>query len=302
VRTKASPGAPRGENLPTTRVGIAVTTIGRWAYLEELLASIWTSTYQPVGIVVANQSGGRPPEGLQGSRNVLFVDSTGGASQGRNDAAALLRDNADVIAFPNDHSRYRADTVEVAARFFDADADLAGLAGTLLEPTGARFKLPPSGSALDRRTVWRAIESTLFVRSGFAWFRPGLGPGSRSPWQAGEGTDLLLGMISEGRRVIAAPEVVVLSPGERRSLSDPEWQTKLRSYARGTGYVLRLHHAGLIESLLFVLKPPIRLLIPPSTGRPTVRECIATVVGRLEGRLGRCFSAPDRLDQDALRK
>jgi hypothetical protein len=109
-------------------------------------------------------------------------------------------------------------------------------------------------------------------------------------------------MIREGRRVIAAPEVVVLGRGERRSLSDREWQTKLRSYARGTGYVLRLHRAGPIESLLFVCKPPIRLLIPPSTGRPTTRECFATVVGRLEGRLGRCFSAPDRLNEDALRK
>lgn len=235
-------------------------------------------------------------------RDVVVVDSHGGASQGRNDAAALLRDDADVIAFPNDHSTYRKDTIETAAHFFDADADLAGLAGTLLEPTGPRFRLPPSGSALNRWTVWRAIESTMFVRSRFAWFRPGLGPGSSSPWQAGEGTDLLIGLISEGRRVIAAPEVVVLGPGERRSLSDREWQTKLRSYARGTGYVLSLNRAGPLESLLFVFKPPLRLLIPPSTGRPTVRDCMTTVVGRLEGRLGRCFSAPDRLDRDALRK
>jgi hypothetical protein len=214
----------------------------------------------------------------------------------------LLRDDADVIAFPNDHSRYREDTIEAAACFFDADAELAGLAGTLLEPTGPRFKLPPSGSTLNRRTAWRAIESTMFLRSRFASFRPGIGPGSSSPWQAGEGTDLLFGMLREGRRVIAAPEVVVLGRGERRSLSDKEWQTKLRSYARGTGYVLRLHRAGPLESLLFVFKPPIRLLVPPSTGRPTVRDSIATVVGRLEGRLGRCFSAPDGLDQDALRK
>lgn len=287
---------------PTTRVGIAVTTTGRWGYLEELLASIRASTAQPVRIVIANQSGAQPPQALLGERGVVVVDSRGGASQGRNDAAAVLRDDVDVIAFPNDHSRYRDDTIEVAARFFDADADLAGLAGTLVEPTGSRFRLPPSGTVLDRRTVWRAIESTMFVRSSFAAFRPGIGPGSNSPWQAGEGTDLLLGMIHDGRRVIAAPEVVVLSPGERRSLSDQEWRTKLRSYARGTGYVLKLHRAGPIESLLFVFKPPIRLLIPPSTGRPTVRECLDTVVGRLEGRLGRCFSAPNRLNQDALRK
>lgn len=294
------PGRPNPP--PATRVGIAVTTTGRWGYLEELLTSIWASTHQPVRVVVANQSGDRPPQKLFAGRNVVFVDSDGGASQGRNDAAALLRDHVDVIAFPNDHSRYREDTIEAAARFFDADADLAGLAGTLVEPTGPRFKLPASGNALNRRTVWRAIESTMFVRSCLAWFRPCLGPGSSSPWQAGEGTDLLFGMIHDGRRVIAAPEVVVLGRGERRSLSDEEWRTKLRSYARGTGYVLRLHRAGPIESLLFVFKPPIRLLIPPSTGRPTVRECIATVAGRLEGRLGRCFSAPDRLSKDALRK
>jgi hypothetical protein len=287
---------------PTTRVGIAVTTTGRWAYLEELLESIRTATYPPVAIAIANQSGEEPPQALLAHPCVAVVDSRGGASQGRNDAAAALWDDVDVIAFPNDHSRYRDDTIEVAARFFDADADLAGLAGTLLEPTGSRFKLPPRGTLLNRRTVWRAIESTMFVRSSFAWFHPGIGPGSSSPWQAGEGTDLLLRMIDEGRRVIAAPEVVVLGPGERRSLNDREWKTKLRSYARGTGYVLRLHHAGPIESLVFVFKPPIRLLIPPSTGRPTLRECLDTVVGRLEGRLGRCFSAPDRLNRDALRK
>lgn len=171
-----------------------------------------------------------------------------------------------------------------------------------LEPAGPRFTLPPSGSALNRRTVWRALEATIFLRSRFARFRPGIGPGSSSPWQCGEGTDLLIGLIREGRRVIAAPEVVVLGRGDRRSLSDREWHTKLRSYARGTGYVLRLHRAGPIESFLFVFKPPLRLLIPPSTGRPTVGDCIRVVVGRLEGRLGRCLSAPDRLNQEALGK
>jgi hypothetical protein len=200
------------------------------------------------------------------------VDSRGGASQGRNDAVAVLREDVDVIAFPNDHCLYREGTLEGVARLFDADADLAGLAGTLLEPTGPRFKLPPSGRALNRWTVWRAIEPTIFVRSCFAWFRPGIGTGSDSPWQAGEGTDLLLRLIRQGRRVVAAPEIVVLGRGERRSLSGQEWQTKLRSYARGTGYVLRLNRAGPLESLLFVLKPPLRLLIPPSTGRPTVRD------------------------------
>jgi hypothetical protein len=276
-----------------TRLGIVVTTVGRWEPLRRLIQSVVESDHVNAVIGVANQSGQPAPHALTGESRVRWVDSGGGISRGRNDAMAALQGEADLLAFPNDHSWYPAGTLAAAAARFDAMGRPGALAGSLVEPSGPRMRLPPTGTPLNRWTVWRAIEPAMFVAAGPAAalrFREDLGSGGPTPWQAGEGTELLLRLLAAGQVVRSAPELVVRGEGERRSLSPDEWRRKLRSYARGIGYVLRLHQAGPLESAVQVLLPWYRFVRrPASGGRTPAADCLQASIGRFEGRLGRTF-------------
>lgn len=276
-----------------TRLGIVVTTVGRWEQLDRLIRSVIESDHVELVMAVANQSGHPAPHALTGERRVRWVDSGGGISRGRNDAMATLEGEADLLAFPNDHSWYPAGTLAAAAARFDATGRPGALAGSLVEPLGPRLRLPPAGRTLDRWTVWRAIEPAMFVAAGPAQrlrFREEVGSGSSTPWQAGEGTELLLRLLAGGHAVLSAPDLVVRGEGERRSLSPDEWRRKVRSYARGIGYVLRLHHAGPVETAAQVLLPWYRFVRRPVPApRAPAADCLQASLGRFEGRLGRTF-------------
>lgn len=276
-----------------TRLGVVVTTVGRWEHLGRLIQSVAESDDVDAVMGVANQSGRPAPHALLSESRVRWVDSGGGISRGRNDAMDVLEGDADLLAFPNDHSWYPAGTLAAAAARFEAMGRPGALAGSLVEPSGPRMRLPAPGTPLNRWTVWRAIEPAMFVSAGPAArlrFREDVGSGSPTPWQAGEGTDLLLRLLAAGDVVRSAPELVVRGEGERRSLSPEEWRRKLRSYARGIGYVLRLHQAGPVETAAQVLLPWYRFVRRPPFGRRTpAADCLQASIGRFEGRLGRTF-------------
>ncbi|HTV12896.1 MAG TPA: glycosyltransferase family A protein [Acidimicrobiales bacterium] len=281
------------------RIGVVVTTVGRWSALEGLLESVQASSWPDVAVAIANQSGGPPPRSFARLLGAEIVTSTGGASKGRNDAIRLLRGTTDIMAFPNDHSSFQPDTFSRANRYFACPGPPGAITGTLLEPTGPRMVVPRSGAELSRHTVWRAIEPSMFVMSDLAeelGFRESIGTGSPGPWQAGEGTDLLLRIMASGHKVVAAPDVVVVGAGQVRSLTNDEWSLKLRSYARGCGYVLRLHRYGPLGSAFQIVSPWYRLVwSPPGGARMPPRDCLSATVGRLEGRFGRCFGKSERL-------
>lgn len=276
-----------------TRLGVVVTTVGRWQQLDRLIGSVIESDRVDAVMAVANQSGRPEPHALRGERRVRFVESDGGISRGRNDAMTAIEGEADLLAFPNDHSWYPAGTLSAAAARYHDTGRPGALAGSLVEPFGPRVRLPAAGTPLDRWTVWRAIEPAMFVAAEPAQrfgFRQGLGSGSPTPWQAGEGTDLLLRLLVAGYAVLSSPDLVVRGEGERRSLSSDEWRRKVRSYGRGIGYVLRLHHAGPLETTAQVLLPWYRFVRRPRPGRRApASDCLQASIGRFEGRLGRTF-------------
>ena len=290
------------------RIGVVVSTTGRWQALEHLVESVSASSHPVVAVSIANQSGARPPSSVVRLANAEIVDSSGGLSKGRNDAIRNLRGATDVMAFPNDNCSFRPETLLVASRYFRGTDAPGAIAGTLLEPAGPRMRLPAPGSPLSRLTVLKAIEPSMFVASYLAeqiGFRETLGTGNPTPWQAGEGTDLLLRIMAAGHRVLAAPDAIVVGPGELRALTEDEWRIKLRSYARGVGYVLRLHDYGPLASAVQIASPWYRLIrTPPSGIRMPVRDCMTASIGRLEGRLGRCLGRSEhiRLSATALRK
>jgi hypothetical protein len=289
---EVAPAAAGGPSRPT--LGLVITTIGR-PRLSALLDSAERSSTRPLAVAVANQSGAPLPVPVDGySFPVVVVPSSGGVSRGRNDAFAALDPRCEVIGFPNDDSEYRHDVLSAVVAAFAGARPPAAVACRLEDPKGTRFVLPPRGALLTRRTVWRAIEPSMFVhRAAFVaagGFRPDLGTGAASPWGSGEGTDLLLRLLAAGREVVSRPDLAVHGPGERRELDDRAFIAKHRSYARGTGYVYRIHGYPWSSRLRTAVGPLARATGHDAALGLSLRLALARTLGRLEGLSARSLT------------
>lgn len=272
-------------------VGLALSTVGR-PLLTELLSSAAASTRLPAAVAVADHT---PNQDLTISGDypfpVVVVPSVGGVARGRNDAAAALSARCDVLGFPNDDCLFPLTTIEQVSQAFAGPQPPAVVAGTLLDASGPRMRLPAAGTALDRRSVWRAIEPAMWVRSevyeGADGLRDDLGTGADSPWQSGDGTDLLLRIMAGGGALRSRPDIVVLGRGERRDLAPDAFVAKHRAYARGTGYVFRLHSYPMRDQVRLVLAPLLKMATYDASLALSARIAAARAVGRIEGLAGR---------------
>lgn len=287
-----APAAACGSREPG--LGLVVTTIGRPG-LAALLDSAERCRTPPLAVAVANQSGAPLPVPVDGySFPVMVIASSGGVSRGRNDAFEVLDPRCEVVGFPNDDSEYRHDVLSAVVAAFAGEPPPAAVACRLEDPDGTRFVLPPPGALLTRRTVWRAIEPSMFVhRAAFVaagGFRPDLGTGAASPWGSGEGTDLLLRLLEAGGRVVSRPDLAVHGPGERRDLDDEALIAKHRAYARGTGYVYRIHGYPWPARLRTAVGPLARATGHDAELALSLRLALARTVGRLEGLSARSLT------------
>lgn len=280
------------------RLGLAVTTVGRPA-LQTLLLSAGRSSCPPKIVVIANQSGAPLSVDTRGMPfDVDIVDSSSGASRGRNDAFSVLKNSCDVVGFPNDDTYYEDDIFAEVLSSFVADRRTAVVACRLKEPDGSRFVLPPTGTYLDRRTVWRAIEPAMFVATAafvdVGGFRGHIGTGAGSAWGSGEGTDLLLRLMAAGGGVLSRPDLAVYGMGERRELDDDSLVRKHRAYARGTGYVYRTHDYPLWARARTLVGPLVKAWRHDAALGLSLRLAAARSLGRLEGLSGRSLERGNR--------
>ncbi|WP_007511110.1 glycosyltransferase family 2 protein [Pseudofrankia saprophytica] len=273
------------------RLGLVVTTVGR-PQLRRLLLSAAAASHPPDVVAVANQSG--RPLGLDLPDlpfEVREIASSGGASRGRNEAFELVASETDVVGLPNDDTWYEPGALAAVRALFRETPAPDAVAASLVDGGRPRLTLPADGTPLDRRTVWRAIEPGLFLRSAvfkeLQGFREDLGTGGPSPWQSGEGTDLLLRLLADGGRVVSAPSVRALCDGERRDLTRSEWVLKHRRYARGTGYVYRVHEYPLRRRLTIVAAPWMRAVAARGPLGERFLVARARSLGRVEGLLDR---------------
>ena len=284
----------------TPSFGVGVTTVGRWDELGLLLDDLAAQTHPPHVVVIAHHGSDADP-GLQGLvekfSGVLTLRtavSPRGVSNGRNVAALALGDDVEWAWFPNDTSRIDPDFFERLAPHCIPGRSVVAV--QLVDREGPRNPLPPSGSPLTRRSAWGAMEpATLYRRADYlavGGYDPLRGSGSASPWQSGEGPDLLLRLAErDGFSIEWVSDVVVKAQTEFAHLPPAERRRKLRNYGRGAGNVLRTWHyplwykvAHLVAAALMPLRNPDKF---------TVRDGLALLLGRAEGLAGRPFSGGD---------
>lgn len=286
-----------GNEIPALRIGVGLTTVGRWDELALLLEDLATQTHPPHAVAIAHHGDGDNPPALDalvgrfaGAFEIRTLASPRGVSNGRNAAAQVLAD-VDWLWFPNDTSRVDPDFLARVAPHCAPPRTVLAL--QLADREGPRNPLPERGSPMTRRNVWGVIEpATVFRREQFdavGGFDTDRGSGATSPWQAGEGTDLLLRMSERDDFSIEwISDIVVRAQTEFAHLPAEERRRKLRNYGRGAGNVLRTWRYPLWYKLAHLLAAILQPLRNPDKYTP--RDALALFIGRTEGLLGRPFS------------
>lgn len=286
-----------GPQAPNPRIGVAVTTVGRWEPLRALLGDLAAQTRPPAAVAIAHHDPADAPEldalvaSFSDTLTLRTVISARGISHGRNAAAAALGDDVDWLWFPNDTSRVDADFLERVSQHCAASATVC--AGRLVDREGPRNPLPAPGTPLTKRSAWGAIEpATVFRRNAFAaagGFDPHRGSGADTPWQSAEGPDLLLRMAAaDGFTIVWADDIVVHAQTEFAHLPPDERRRKLRNYGRGAGNVLRTWHYPLWYKTAHLVAAALMPLRNPAKFGP--RDALALLIGRAEGLVGRPFT------------
>lgn len=279
------------------KIGIAITTVGRWDDLRHLFEDLAAQSHPPHAVAVAHHDAGDAAEldelveSFADRLPIATVVSPRGISNGRNAAIATFGDDVEWICFPNDTSRIDADFLERMGAHVTSQTTVC--AAKLVDREGVRNNLPAPGTPTTRRTIWGAIEPATMVRrrdfDSVGGFDPGIGSGADTPWQAGEGTDLLLRMSTLDHFSIEwVHDVEVRAQTEFAHLTPAERRRKIRNYGRGTGFLYRRWNYPAWDRFRHVFGAVLSPLLKRSKFAP--RDGLALALGRAEGVAGKVIS------------
>lgn len=280
------------------KLALVVTTLGRTESLRRLFASLRGQLAEGDRVVVVAQRHRDAVERLADEfRSDDFVisvtTSEPGAARGRNVGVAALPTGIDfLLQFPNDTTWFPAGSI---ARLRALPDSFTVGALTIVDETGPKFVLPEPGAPLTRWNMWSVIEMGLLVRRQLfdrvGGFDESIGTGAETPWQAGEGTDVLLRMQREGLTEDFAwlpPTTFLGGIADAHSLTATERRRKLRAYGRGLGRLVTRWRYPFWWRIAFVGGGLLFGVRHHQTH--AVLDGWWVFVGRLEGGLGRTFN------------
>lgn len=267
----------------------AVSTVGRIPELTKLLDSLVKQNNQNFYLGICDQSRGdqvaRLAESYKDKLRIFVTSSEKGLSAGRNSIIRNAPSDCTHFLFPNDTTYYVPEFIERLSKLHST-ADIVAL--PYIDDDGQRYVFAEGYYPIDHRNVWRIIEAgmvvsaTVFRDVGF--FDRNLGTGSHSPWQSGEGTDLLLRASRKLRRVHWDTKTYVYGVSQQYGLTDRQRRRKLREYGRGYGYLHRRWQYSIVRQALICLSPLLKAI---RTGnRTTVLDGAYSSLGRFEGVAG----------------
>jgi glycosyltransferase involved in cell wall biosynthesis len=234
------------------------------AELDNFLVHLDGQTFRDFEVLVVDQNSGSDVSALLARHSLprqYFRSQQRGAARGRNIALEIAQ--GDILAIPDDDCWYPPNLLDTIAKWFEGHPDIDMLCISECNPEGEAMvpeNPPPAGFSTDqpigfhmKRSVWWAQSSMVFmrrkVRDTIGLLNESLGVGSDTKYQSGEETDYFLRAMHAGSRMWFEPSIKVFHV----ELRTPERQTKSTyAYSVGAGYVLRLHHCGLLQLLAVV--------------------------------------------------
>jgi glycosyltransferase involved in cell wall biosynthesis len=273
------------------RFSLIVATMGRTVELRRLLESLVRQGRNDFEVILVDQN---PDQRVAevfasfvGQLEIVHAKSAKGASRARN--VGLAKARGDIIGFPDDDCWYPAGLLDRVAGFLDAAPDWDGIIGHTIDAEG-NTTLPWNDRAgpLSPAMSWRrAVTYVYFLRRdvalGVGGFDTTLGPGSGSPWGAGDDNDFMLRALKMGAKVYFEPALTVHHPPLFPSF-DGVALDKRKSYARADGRVLRKHPMPLWWKLAFFGMPLARWTVSLATLKSEqLRFHWVTFLGRVRG-------------------
>lgn len=270
---------------------LIVATCGRTAELQRLLDSIVLQGRPDLELIVVDQNpDDRVVTAIAPFRDRLQVAhcrSEPGATRARNVGLAMA--TGDIIGFPDDDCWYPAGLLDRVAEFLAGAPEWDGIIGHTIDAEGnATLPWNDRAGKLSPAMSWRrAVTYVYFLRRDAALavggFDTSLGPGSGSPWGAGDDNDFMLRALKTGAKVYFEPALTVHHPPLFPAFDGVALEKRER-YARADGRVLRKHPMPLWWTLAFFGMPLARWMVSLATLRgEQLRFHWITFVGRVRG-------------------
>ncbi|TQJ38076.1 glycosyl transferase family 2 [Arthrobacter sp. SLBN-112] len=269
---------------------VVVSSIGKTERLVNLLDSLLYQTDRDFTVGICDQSNNASVRVLakeyQQRLKIFTTTSARGLSAGRNSVIRAAPSEASHFIFPNDTSAFPT-TLIAGLRRKHFDADVVVL--SYLDNDAPRYRFNDGIYNLDVKNVWRVIEPAMVLSRNAVEVAGGfdelLGTGCPSPWQSGEGTDLLLKLVDKELSVHWDNELKVVGVSESYGLDRKKYLVKLRGYGRGYGRIHSKWSYSLLRRVRICVAPWIRCLMRNSS--IGVAEAAAVSLGRFEGLIGR---------------
>ncbi len=284
-------------------LSLIVATRGRATPFQALFESLAAQTHKDFEVIVVDQNadarvGSPAADGWPFRIAHMRTPAEAGLSRARN--TGLRRANGTVVLFPDDDCWYPPHFLAHAlARIEAGGADVltgrAAEAGTLRDING-RFE--KTVTAISRDKVFTTgIEWVAFfkrtVLETVGGYDIDIGVGAATPWQACEGQDIMLRALAEGFTCVFDPSVY--GHHAELDIDEPAMLRKGRGYARGLGYVLRLHGFPPSSAAGWVSRPLARAATALARGdRHRAAYYRNVALGRLEGWRMKVSAAPVR--------
>lgn len=278
-------------------VSVVIPSLRPSEGILRLVGSLELQRFEYLQIVVVDQSPGLESQKLLERYDgplrskIEVVASPPGLAKARNAGLRALRDGWDVVLLPDDDVWLDGDVSDSVTQAVREGA--AAGSGRLLpeEVDGEhRIDFPDRQIDLTPRNVWRSsIEACYFLTPeflrGVGSYDESLGLGADTPWQSGEGTDLLLRGLQQGHSVVYVPGYALVE-ATMPTLSAENSRRRLRNYARGTGRVFARNYSSRGRCTLLIRSLG-RLILQVWLGRETFQDNWQILLGRAEGIIGK---------------
>jgi glycosyltransferase involved in cell wall biosynthesis len=278
------------------RISLVVATLGRTGELKKLFDSLAGQDRLDFEVIIVDQNSDDRLESLSSASwpfqvKRLHTPNARGLSRARNVGWKVAR--GEFIIFPDDDCWYPPWFLSRGVQLIAA-AKVDVLTGRAADEAGNDIngKYSPVPHTVNRSNVWiSGIEWVMLFKKtvlpAVNGFDADIGVGASTPWQACEGQDILLRVLDKDFSCRFDPSF--FGHHVRFDEIPPKvMQAKGRAYARGLGYVLRVHRYGYLAAAKWIGRPLVKLLLSAVKG--DLDRCaydFNVALGRLEGYMGR---------------